>query len=112
MSTPASASPPAPSGPPARLSMHQVLLCGALVVTLSMGIRHGFCLWLGPITQERGWTRETFAFAMAALIDLVRKGKPGEGMAEAVRQMGVVLAAHFPRGSENPNELPDRLIEL
>ena len=59
MSTPASASPPAPSGPPARLSMHQVLLCGALVVTQSMGIRHGFGLWLGPITQERGWTRET-----------------------------------------------------
>ncbi|GAA0861707.1 hypothetical protein GCM10009115_05430 [Sphingopyxis soli] len=55
---------------------------------------------------------EVWGDAMAALIDLVRKGKPGEGMAEAVRQMGVVLAAHFPRGSENPNELPDRLIEL
>ncbi|MGH6653029.1 MAG: TPM domain-containing protein [Sphingopyxis sp.] len=50
--------------------------------------------------------------AMAALIDHVRAGRPGEGMAEAVRQMGVVLAEHFPRGSENPNELPDRLIEL
>jgi MFS family permease len=45
--------------------MHQVLLCGALVVTMSMGIRHGFGLWLAPITMERGWTRETFAFAMA-----------------------------------------------
>ncbi|MBL0916948.1 MAG: hypothetical protein IBJ13_16045 [Sphingopyxis sp.] len=55
---------------------------------------------------------EVWGDAMAALIDLVRKGKPGEGMAEAVRQMGVVLAEHFPRGSENPNELPDRLIEL
>jgi MFS family permease len=48
-----------------RLSMTQVLLCGALIVTLSMGIRHGFGLWLQPITMERGWTRETFAFAMA-----------------------------------------------
>ncbi|MGV7121731.1 TPM domain-containing protein [Sphingopyxis sp. 550A] len=55
---------------------------------------------------------EVWGDAMAALIDLVRKGQPGEGMAEAVRQMGTVLAAHFPRGSENPNELPDRLIEL
>lgn len=55
---------------------------------------------------------EVWGDAMASLIDLVRKGKPGEGMAEAVRQMGVVLAEHFPRGSENPNELPDRLIEL
>jgi predicted MFS family arabinose efflux permease len=42
-----------------------VLICGALIVTLSMGIRHGFGLWLQPITMERGWTRETFAFAIA-----------------------------------------------
>jgi predicted MFS family arabinose efflux permease len=45
--------------------MTQVLLCGAMVVTLSMGIRHGFGLWLQPITMDRGWTRETFAFALA-----------------------------------------------
>jgi len=50
---------------PARLSMTQVLLCGAAIVTLSMGIRHGFGLWLQPITMDRGWSRETFAFAMA-----------------------------------------------
>ncbi|NQW94414.1 MAG: MFS transporter, partial [Polaromonas sp.] len=31
----------------------------------SMGIRHGFGLWLQPITQAQGWTRETFAFAIA-----------------------------------------------
>jgi MFS family permease len=49
----------------AKLSMMQVLLCGAAIVTLSMGIRHGFGLWLQPITMERGWTRETFAFAIA-----------------------------------------------
>jgi predicted MFS family arabinose efflux permease len=42
-----------------------ILLCGGLIVTLSMGFRHGFGLFLGPITLEHGWTRETFAFAMA-----------------------------------------------
>ncbi|MCK6426432.1 MAG: MFS transporter [Burkholderiaceae bacterium] len=47
------------------LSLRQVLLCSALIVTVSMGIRHGFGLWLQPVTMERGWTRETFAFAMA-----------------------------------------------
>ena len=47
------------------LSMTQVLVCGAAIVTLSMGIRHGFGLWLQPITQAQGWTRETFAFAIA-----------------------------------------------
>ena len=45
--------------------MLQVLACGALIVTLSMGVRHGFGLWLQPITQAQGWTRETFAMALA-----------------------------------------------
>ena len=54
---------PASTAP--RLTMSQVLICGALIVTLSMGIRHGFGLWLQPITMDRGWTRETFAFALA-----------------------------------------------
>ena len=45
--------------------MFQVLACGAAIVTLSMGVRHGFGLWLQPITQEMGWTRQSFAFASA-----------------------------------------------
>ena len=55
---------------------------------------------------------EVWGDAMVALLARVKAGKPGEGMAEAVQQMGIVLAEHFPKGSENPNELPDRLIEL
>ena len=41
------------------------MLCGALIVTLSMGVRHGFGLWLLPITQTHGWSRETFSVAIA-----------------------------------------------
>lgn len=55
---------------------------------------------------------EIWGDAMVALIDQVRAGQPGKGMADAVAQMGIVLAEHFPKGTENPNELPDRLIEL
>lgn len=55
---------------------------------------------------------EVWGDAMVALLAHVKAGRPGEGMAAAVTQMGVVLAEHFPKGSENPNELPDRLIEL
>lgn len=47
------------------LSMQQILLCGAAIVTLSMGIRHGFGLWLQPITQAKNWSREKFALALA-----------------------------------------------
>ncbi len=50
---------------PATLSITQVLIFGAAIVTLSMGIRHGFGLFLQPLTMDRGWTRETFAFAIA-----------------------------------------------
>ncbi|MBS7806858.1 MFS transporter [Variovorax sp. PCZ-1] len=53
------------SNPLQKLSMQQVLIAGAMIVTLSMGIRHGFGLWLQPITQAHGWTRENFAFALA-----------------------------------------------
>ena len=47
------------------LSMTQLLVCGAAIVTMSMGIRHGFGLWLLPITQSMDWSRETFSFAIA-----------------------------------------------
>jgi len=48
-----------------KLSMTQILICGAAIVTVSMGIRHGFGLWLQPMTQAQSWSRETFALALA-----------------------------------------------
>lgn len=48
-----------------KLSMGRILLLGGLLVTLSMGIRHGFGLFNLPITTANGWGRETFAFAIA-----------------------------------------------
>ena len=47
------------------LPIAQVLICGALVVTLSMGTRHTFGLWLLPVIQANDWGRETFSFAAA-----------------------------------------------
>jgi putative membrane protein len=55
---------------------------------------------------------ETWGEAMAALVESVREGRPGDGMAAAVGRIGVVLAQHFPRSEDDVNELPDRLIEL
>jgi len=51
--------------PSPKLPLLQVLACGGAIVTLSMGIRHGFGLWLQPMTQELDWSRQTFAFAIA-----------------------------------------------
>ena len=47
------------------LSIKQVLILGGLMVTLSMGIRHGFGLFNLPITLANGWGRETFALTIA-----------------------------------------------
>lgn len=48
-----------------KLSLVQVLIFGGLMVTFSMGIRHGFGLFNLPITSANGWGRETFALTIA-----------------------------------------------
>ena len=42
-----------------------VLLGASLILALSLGIRHGFGLFLAPMSSEFGWGREVFAFAIA-----------------------------------------------
>jgi MFS family permease len=48
-----------------KLPLRQLLIYGGLLVTLSMGIRHGFGLFNLPITSANGWGRETFALTIA-----------------------------------------------
>ncbi len=50
--------------------------------------------------------------AMAELIAELRAGRPGEGLALAVEEVGEVLTAHFPKTGGDTNEIPDKLIEL
>lgn len=42
-----------------------ILLGGSLILALSLGVRHGFGLFLPPMSAEFGWGREVFAFAIA-----------------------------------------------
>ena len=42
-----------------------VLVASGLILTLSMGIRHGFGLFLQPMSADLHWGRETFALALA-----------------------------------------------
>nr|WP_175363177.1 MFS transporter [Pseudomonas corrugata] len=41
------------------------LVGSALILALSLGVRHGFGLFLAPMSAEFGWGREVFAFAIA-----------------------------------------------
>jgi MFS family permease len=42
-----------------------VLVASSVLLTLSLGVRHGFGLFLQPMSADLHWGRETFAFAMA-----------------------------------------------
>ncbi len=42
-----------------------VLLGSALILALSLGVRHGFGLFLPPMSAQFGWGREVFALAIA-----------------------------------------------
>lgn len=53
---------------------------------------------------------EVWGQAMADMLAEIRKGHIGQGLAAGVRDVGAVLAQHFPRGENDVNELPDRLI--
>jgi putative membrane protein len=59
-------------------------------------------------------TPEVWENAVSALTAGIRQGRVGDGLVAAIAQCGAVLAEHFPLpdGSVNPNELPDKLIEI
>ncbi len=75
------------------------LACGSLILLFSLGIRHGFGLFLQPISLEQGWGRETFAFSVALQNLIWGASQPFAGMladrfgAKLVVMVGGVLYA-------------------
>ena len=57
-----------------------ILVCGSIVLTLAMGVRHGLGLFLLPVTTEFGWNREAFSFALAIQNLLWGISQPFTGM--------------------------------
>lgn len=55
---------------------------------------------------------ERWGEAAAVLVNAMRDDRPADGLVEAIGMVGALLAAHFPPSDDNPNELPDRLIEV
>ncbi|WP_252258253.1 TPM domain-containing protein [Erythrobacter aurantius] len=55
---------------------------------------------------------EVWGEAMGDMLAHIKRDRIAEGLAVGVRDVGFVLAQHFPRGDEDENELPDRLIEV
>ena len=57
-----------------------VLVASGLILALSLGIRHGFGLFLQPMSAELHWGRETFALAMAVQNIIFGAATPFAGM--------------------------------
>jgi len=55
---------------------------------------------------------EVWGEAMGDMLAEIRRGRVAEGLAVGIRDVGFILAEHFPRGEDDANELPDRLIEV
>jgi MFS family permease len=57
-----------------------VLFCGGIVLTISLGVRHNFGLYLQPMTTDLGIGRETFAIAIAIQNLVYGLAQPFTGM--------------------------------
>jgi MFS family permease len=90
-----------------------VLICGGIILTLSLGTRHSFGLYLQPMTLDLGWNRQTFAIALAIQNLVYGLATPFAGMmadkfgaAKALiggtllYALGMVLMAHSTTGWE------------
>src|SRR5260370_8818298 len=57
-----------------------MLVCASVILTLSLGTRHSFGLFLQPMSMDNGWGREVFGFAVALQNLLWGISQPFTGM--------------------------------
>ncbi|MCC7253146.1 MFS transporter [Hyphomicrobium sp.] len=68
-----------------------ILICGAMIISVSLGVRHAFGLFLQPIILEQDWGREVFAFAIALQNLVWGIAQPFAGLAADRRGAGPVI---------------------
>ncbi|HET6493311.1 MAG TPA: MFS transporter [Burkholderiales bacterium] len=77
-----------------------VLACGGIVLTISLGVRHNFGLYLQPMTMDLGMGRETFAVAIAIQNLVYGLAQPFTGMiADKYGTARVLIAGTLVYGS-------------
>jgi len=57
-----------------------MLVCASVILTLTLGTRHSFGLFLQPMSMDNGWGREVFGFAVAVQNLLWGVTQPATGM--------------------------------
>ena len=81
-----------------------------VLIYLSMAEHRAEIVADQPIAEQVD--AEVWGEAMGDMLAEIKDGRIAQGMATGVRDVGFVLAHHFPRGENDTNELPDRLIEV
>lgn len=81
-----------------------------ILIYLSMAERRAEIIHDDAITKVVD--EDTWAEAMASLLSEVKQGRMADGVVAAIEDIGEVLAEHFPKSSNDTNEIPDKLIEL
>lgn len=76
-----------------RRNLTLMLVCSSLILTLALGIRHSFGLFLQPMSMEHGWGREVFGLAIAIQNLLWGLSQPFTGMLADRWGAGRVLLA-------------------
>jgi putative membrane protein len=68
------------------------------------------------IIADRGIDRAAEPGAWQQIVDAftasVKRGEVEQGFLDAIDALGALLARHYPPQGENPNRIPDRLVEL
>lgn len=57
-------------------------------------------------------TPDVWDEAVKTLVAEIRAGRPADGFVAAIERCGAVLAAHFPPGALQRDELPNKLLEI
>ena len=100
--------------PPSQRTMHLSLIAVWLGTALVSAIEHrGLSVQvLADAGIHAKVSQDIWDKAVAQLAAQARNGRLSEALAHAIRELGALLAAHFPRTKENRNELPNRVIEV
>ena len=85
---------------------------GRTAILLYLSVAEHRAEILADSTISQRVSPERWGEAMATLVDHLRSGDPAQGMIDAIGLIGAVLKEYVPKSDGNPNELPDRLIEL
>jgi uncharacterized membrane protein len=91
----------------ARLGIGKTAGATGVLVMLSLWEREAVVLADKAINDKAA--PDTWAAQVKILLDGVKAGRPGEGIAASVKEIGAILARHFPRRPDDVNELPDDL---